>query len=48
MKKINSITVFLLFCTILLAQESNKAKIVKPASENPIDIPYEKRELANG
>ena len=48
MKKINFITIFLLFCKIIIAQEINESKLVKSASTNPIDIPYEKWELTNG
>jgi zinc protease len=48
MKKINLTTVFVLFFSILLAQDNNQTKLIKSASENPTDIPYETWELDNG
>ncbi|MAX05002.1 MAG: peptidase M16 [Flavobacteriales bacterium] len=48
MKKINLLAVFILFTSILLAQDITKSILVKPASTNPVDIPYEKWELPNG
>lgn len=48
MKKINLLAVFTLCTSILLAQDITKSILVKPASTNPVDIPYEKWELPNG
>ena len=48
MKKINLLAVFTLFASILLAQDITKSILVKPASTNPVDIPYEKWKLPNG
>jgi len=48
MKKINLFTWFFLFSTILVAQDITQTTLVKSASTNPLDIPYEKWELPNG
>ena len=48
MKKINLTTVFALFFSLQLAQDNNQTQLVKSASTNPIDIPYETWELDNG
>ena len=48
MKRINFITGFFLFATILIAQDITETTLLKSESTNPIDIPYEKWELPNG
>ncbi len=48
MKKINLLIVFLLSIATLIAEDINETKLIKPTSNNPIDIPYEKWELSNG
>ena len=48
MKKISLVLgLFFSFSTII-AQESEEATLIKSASTNPVDIPYEKWELSNG
>ncbi|MAU35805.1 MAG: peptidase M16 [Flavobacteriales bacterium] len=48
MKKINLLIVFLLSIATLIAEDINETKLIKPTSNNPMDIPYEKWELSNG
>ena len=48
MKKNNLFVAALLFASILLAQDVTETTLVKSASSNPMDIPYEKWELPNG
>ena len=48
MKKINLFTGFILLATTLVAQDITETTLVKSASTNPLDIPYEKWELPNG
>ena len=48
MKKTNLLTAALLFASTLVAQDVTKTNLVKSASTNPLDIPYEKWELPNG
>ena len=48
MKKTNLFTLALLFSSALLAQDVTETTLIKPASTNPMDIPYEKWELPNG
>ena len=48
MKKINLFTGFILLVTTLVAQDITETTLVKSASNNPLDIPYEKWELPNG
>jgi len=47
MKKTNLFVALLLGST-LVAQDVTETTLVKPASTNPMDIPYEKWELPNG
>jgi zinc protease len=48
MTKINILIAFIFSLRILSAQDNVESKLVKLASTNPIDIPYEKWELNNG
>ena len=48
MKKTNLFAAALLFATTLVAQDVTETTLVKAASTNPMDIPYEKWELPNG
>tara|TARA_B110000008_G_scaffold239784_1_gene246702 strand:- start:18318 stop:21176 length:2859 start_codon:yes stop_codon:yes gene_type:complete len=48
MKKTNFFAAALLFATTLVAQDITETTLVKEASSNPMDIPYEKWELPNG
>ena len=48
MKKINLITIILLFSSSIIAQDITETRLIKNSSKNPIDIPYEKWELPNG
>ncbi len=48
MKKINLIAAVLLFASTLVAQDLTETTLIKEASTNPLDIPYEKWELPNG
>ena len=48
MKKTNLFTLALLFSSALLAQDVTETTLIKRASNNPMDIPYEKWELPNG
>ena len=48
MKKNNLFAGLILFATALVAQDITETTLVKAASTNPLDIPYEKWELPNG
>ena len=48
MKRINLFAGFILLATALVAQDITETTLVKAASTNPLDIPYEKWELPNG
>ena len=48
MKKTSLFTAALLLASNLVAQDFTETTLVKPASTNPMDIPYEKWELPNG
>ncbi|MEC9209455.1 MAG: pitrilysin family protein [Bacteroidota bacterium] len=48
MKKINLFAAVLLFAFNLIGQDITEATLVKAASTNPLDIPYETWELPNG
>ena len=48
MKKINIILTLMLAVLLADAQENSNATLIKPASTDPIDIPFETWELSNG
>ena len=48
MKKIKLFTGFLILSINLFAQDVSETTLLKSASINPLDIPYEKWELSNG
>ena len=48
MKKINLFVAALLIASNLVGQGITEPTLVKAASTNPVDIPYEKWELPNG
>ncbi len=48
MRKINFLILLTFYVSILFAQNDTKAKLLESASNNSLDIPYEKWELSNG
>ena len=48
MKRINLFAGFILLASTLVAQDITETTLVKLASTNPLDIPFEKWELPNG
>ena len=48
MKQINIFTILILLATTIVAQNITETTLVKSASTNPLDIPYETWELNNG